>query len=271
MKLYTFVVLIGVFSVLFSCNNFKSDHPQTEITDQHATDLTAKSILQFAGVTDKNIPKYIKNTSLLYMLGELSFYVEKYSENGQIVLLIEHVYNGANSNSLKKYYFKNDSLILAITKSELTNDEGSIFKDERFYLRSNTAFKIENRTASAGGEINALAFIDSPLSEQKTADRTLLENVKTLNDVINRNEKFNVVFESITTYPDSRYIVLRSTDRNSYSASVLVQERDTFIDSLLNNPILFKDEKLNFKWVIKDREAIYVPVANNTSASGLNR
>jgi hypothetical protein len=271
MKLYTFLILIACFSVITSCNKFKSDHPQAEITDQYSTDLTSKSILNYADSIDKNLPRFTKTTSLVYMLGDLSFYVEKYSEFDKPILLVEHAFNGGVSNSLKKYYFKNDSLILENVQNQLANDDGSIFKDTRTYLRSNTVFKMENRTASAGAEITALPFNNVALSANKTADKTLLDKVKTLNDVINRNDRFDVVFESITTFPDARYIVLRSKIHNSYSASVLVQEKDAFIDSLLNDPMIFKEEQLNFKWIIKDKEAVYVPVANNTSASGLNK
>jgi len=271
MKLYTILILLAVFSAILGCNKFKSDHPQAEISDQYSTDLTAKSILHYADSIDKNLTHFTKTTSLVYMLGDLSFYVEKYSESDKPILMVEHAFNGGVSNSLKKYYFRNDSLILESVKNELANDEGSIFKDARTYLRSNTVFKVENRTASAGGEIKSLPFLDVPLSNNKTADKTLLDNVKTLNDVINRVDRFDVVFESITTFPDSRYIVLRSKIKNSYTASILVQEKDAFIDSLLNDPMIFKDEKLNFNWTIKDKEAIYVPVANNTSANGLNR
>ena len=95
--------------------------------------------------------------------------------------------------------------------------------------------------------------------------------MKTLNEVLEGKDKFEMVFDNITTYPDSRYIILKSKIQNSYSASILVKQRDQFIDSLLNDPIDFKAEKLNIKWIIEDREAVYVPVAKNTSASGLNK
>ena len=271
MKSVYFLILVGAFSTMLGCNKFKSDHPQAEILDQHATDLTAKSIKVYTDSIDKNIPSYQKQTSLVYRLGDLSFYVEKYSSNNQAVLMIEHASNGGISTSLKKYFFRNDSLILEEVKNELANDEGRIFKDTRTFLRSNTVFKIENRTASSAAAINKLPFNDVPLSKVNTPDDSYLENVSTLNDVINGSDKFEMVFENITTYPDSRYIVLRSKIQNSYTASILVRQKDNFVDSLLNDPINFKDQKLNFKWQVKDREAVYVPVANNTSASGLKR
>ncbi len=271
MKSVYFLILIAVFSTLFGCNKFKADHPQAEMSAEYATDLNAKTIINYADSIDKTLSHYTKTTSLVYMLGDLSFYVEKYGEADHPILLIEHAFNGGISNSLKKYYFKNDSLILENVKNELANDDGSIFKNSRTFLRSNTIFKKENKTATASTEINSMPFLDVPLSTDKTTDKALLDKVKTLNDVLDRNDRFDVVFESITTFPDSRYIVMRSKIQNSYSASILVQEKDAFIDSLLNDPMTFKDEKLKLNWVIKDREAIYVPVGNNTSANGLNR
>lgn len=271
MKLYTILILFILFSTTTGCNYFKSDHPQADISNSYTTDLNAKSILKYADSINNNLSNYTKVNSLVYMLGDLSFYVERYSEADKPVLFIEHAFNGGVSNSLKKYYLKNDSLILEVVKNQLANDDGSVFKDSRTFLRSNTIFKIENRTAAAGSEINSLPFLDVPLSADKTNDKTLLDNVNTLNEVINHADKFDVVFESITTFPDSRYIVLRSKIQNSYSARVLVKQKDAFIDSLLNSPSNFKDQKLNFTWTIKDKEAVYVPVANSTSASGLKR
>ncbi|TKC13116.1 hypothetical protein FA048_05755 [Pedobacter polaris] len=271
MKSVYFLVLISAFSTLLGCNKFKSDHPEAELTDQYATNLTAASILKYADQIDKNLLKLPKSTSLVYMIGDLSFYVEKYIENGKTVLITEHAYNGAASNSLKEYYFRNDSLILEKVKNELSNDDGLIIKNSRTFLRSNTVFKIERRTASSNDAINSLPYIDVPLSLNNKADKTFLENVKTLNEVLNGSDKFEMVFENITTYPDSRYIVLKSKNQNSYTASILVKNKDQYIDSLLNNPIDFKDQKLAIKWIVEDKEAVYVPVASNTSASGLNR
>lgn len=271
MKIVYFLVLISVFSTLLGCNKFKSDHPEAELTDIYASNLTAKTITQYSDQINQNLLKLKKSTSLVYMIGDLSFYVEKFTENDQTVLIVEHAYNGAASNTLKEYYFRNDSLIMEKVKNELSNNEGKIIKNTRTFLRNNTVFKIENRTASSIDAINSLPYIDVPLSLNNKADKTYLENVNTLNQVLNGTDKFEMVFESITTYPDSRYIILKSKNQNNYSSSLLVKERDPFIDSLLNNPIMFKDQKLNINWIIQDREAIYVPVGNITSANGLNR
>ncbi|RZJ74227.1 MAG: hypothetical protein EOO47_21470 [Flavobacterium sp.] len=271
MKLYTFLILIACFSTILGCNQFKSDHPEAALSDEFATDLTAKSIIEYSNQIDQKQLKLKKKTSLVYLLGDLSFYVEKFTENGNTVLITEHAYNGGASNTLKAYYFRNDSLVLEKVSNELSNNEGKIIKNSRTFLRSNTVFKTENRTAPAEDAAEALPYVDVPLSVSSKNDKTYLETVKTLNEVLEGKDRFDMVFENITTYPDSRYIILRSKVQNSYSASILVQQRDQLIDSLLNNPRDFKDEKLNLNWKVIDREAVYVPVANDTSAKGLNK
>jgi len=271
MKSVYFLILIGIFSTLLGCKQFKADHPQAGLGDEHATDLTAKSILHFVDSIEHNLTLFDKTTSLVYMLGDLSFYVEKYSSNNQPVLLIEHAFDGGISNNLKKYYFKNDSLIFEALRNQVSNDDGNVFKESRTYLRNNTVFRIEERTASAETEIRSLPFVNIPLSQNLSSDQSHLDNIKTLNDIVNGTDKFEMVFEGITTYPDSRYIMLRNKIQNNYTAGILVKEKDAFIDSLLNKPIDFKDQKLKLAWVIKDREAVYVPVASNTSANGLKR
>jgi len=271
MKTVYFLAVACLFSTILGCNKIKSDHPQAGLGDEFATDLNAKTIVGYADSIDKILPTLSKRTSLVYMLGDLSFYVESYSDNNRTVLLVEHANNGGINSNLKKYYLRNDSLVLQSNSTMLAADDGHVFKDSRTFLRNNTIFKIDSRTASAGGEIKSLPFIDIPLSKNPKSDKSILDNIASLNDVLAGTDKFDMVFENITTYPDSRYIVLKSKMQNGYSASILVNEKDGFIDSLLNNPIQFKNQKLDIDWVVKDQEAIYVPVAKNTSASGLNR
>jgi hypothetical protein len=256
MKLYSFLLLTVFLTSIFGCNRFKADHPQANLTDENkTTDLTASTIIHYTDSVDKNLQQFTKTESLVYMLGDLSFYVEQYGNT----LFVERAYNGAESNSLKKYYFRNDSLLLFTTKQELSNEDGTLFKEERVYLRNHTVFKKDSRTAVSAAALKSLAFIDIPLSDNVSPDKIYLNNVSSLQNALKGDDKFDMIFESIRTYPDSRYITLRNKEQNGYSASVLVKERDAFIDSLLNYPMLFKDKELKFKWKVIDREAVYVP------------
>lgn len=255
---YAFVLMVLLISQI-GCKQFKSDHPQATLNDAFATDLTPKSIAKYTDSIDKTITQLNKTTSLLYFLGDVSFYAEKYTGNNGTVLMVEHAFNGGNSKSLKKYYFRNDSLILERVSTEIDNGDGMIFKDSQTFLRSNTVFKTESRTSPALTTLRSMPFVDVPLSQNQTPDQSYLNDVNSLNEVINGQNKFDMVFDNITTYPDSRYIILKSKNQNGYMATVLVREKDALIDSLLNDPINFKDQKLKIRWEIKDHEAVYVP------------
>ncbi|WP_143095961.1 hypothetical protein [Pedobacter insulae] len=258
--MYRLLLITVILTTAVSCNPFKSDHPQASLSDENkTTGLTAPSILRYADSVDKMLNQLPKSQSLVYMLGDLSFYVEKYGTT----LFVERAYNGAESNSLKKYYFRNDSLMLFKSSQELANEEGTVFKDERVYMRNHTVFKKDSRTAVSASALKSLAFIDVPLTDNVSPDKIYLNDVEALQQALDGVGKFDMIFESISTYPDSRYITLRNKDQNGYAASVLVKERDSFIDSLLNYPMLFKDKKLNFKWEVVDGEAVYVPVSGN--------
>ncbi|RZK40443.1 MAG: hypothetical protein EOO90_14820 [Pedobacter sp.] len=256
MKTYILFIIVLTLFTLNGCNQFKSDHPQTKLSDPHqTTDANAENILEYQKDVENNIKSAQAQQSLVYMLGDLSFYVESYGDN----ILIEHAYNGGESTSLKKYYFRNDSLLLYQTRSELASDDNTVFKDERVYMRNHTVFRIDGRMAASESTVEELPFIDIPLSQNPNPDKNYLDNVTVLRDVLRGENKFEMLFESIRTFPDARYITLRSREQNGYTASILVKERDAFIDSLLNYPNLFKDKRLQINWEIKDREAVYLP------------
>lgn len=257
-KTVLFSILFSILTTTFGCNPFKSEHPQSKLPNEYDSNLTAQSIVAYADSINGTLGQLSKETSLVYLTGELSFYVERFKRGEQTLLLIEHSDSGGANKSLKRYYFKNDSLILEVNHTEFANESGKSYKDSRVFLRNNTVFKTENRTAANSASINTLPFIDVPLSQNTTADQTYLSNVAALNDVVEGKDKFAMVFENITTYPDSRYIILRGKIQKNYMSSILVPERDVFIDSLLDMPIIFKDKTLNIRWDVRDHEAVYV-------------
>ncbi len=260
---------------LYSCT-LKSDHPQADLLkDQSSTGMNDKLISEFAETADQSIGTFERKYSLIYLLGDNSLYVEQYTKAPDTKIYYEYASNGSASNTLSKYYFKNDSLVLIETNSKQNigsienQDSDQVFKDTRIYLRNNTVFKKENRTAISSSALKTLPYL-SVSSDKQAAEESYFDNIKVLDDAIRQTNKFEMVFDNITTYPDSRYLILKSKIPNSYRASILVENRTGFIDSLLNNPSVFKDEKLNFKWKIKENEAVYIP-AGTTSASGLNK
>lgn len=266
--LYSVIILL-----LFQGCNFKSKHPQAEITDgDAATGMNDKSILIFSSAVDRHINNFKKEYSLVYMSGDLSMYAEKYSQYNDGMLYKTFSANGTTSDMVKSYYFKNDSLILVKERSKILSAEGQILKDTRTYIRNNITFKIDSRTASSPEAIRTLPYLLIQPSDNKYPSENYIDDIKAMDDAISGTDKFEMVFQNITTYPESRYIMLKSKIQSTYTASILVKEKDPFIDSLLDVPSIFKDEKLKLKWKIEEKEAVYVPVADTiTSANGLNK
>jgi hypothetical protein len=272
MKTINSLILLISTIALFSCTS-KSDHPQADlIPDGSSTEITDKSILSFSDSINKNINSFEKRYSLVYMLGDNSLYVERYNNQSGDKIYFEHLNNGTSSTILNKYYFKSDSLVFIESSSKQIMENGPIFKDIRIYLRNNTAFKKEDRTAASLAAIKTQPYLLVQNPDAHAAEESYFEKINVLNDAIAQHNKFEMVFDNVATYPDTRFLILKSKIPNNYTASVMVQNKTDFIDSLLNQASTFKNEKLNFKWVIKDNEAIYVPERDSvTSASGLNR
>jgi hypothetical protein len=272
MRIKNSLMLVLCVSTLFSCNS-KSDHPQARLLeDGSSTSLNDKSILSFADSLNRNLSSLKKTISLIYMLGDNSLYVERYTDANGDKVYYEQINNGSANSTLNKYYFKNDSLMLISSYSKQILENGPIFKDTRVYLRNNTAFKKENRTASSAAAIQTLPYLLIQDVDSHAAEESYFEKIKNLNDAISQTNKFEMVFDNITTYPDSKSLMLKSKIRNSYTANVTIANKSPFIDSLLNNSSIFENEKLKFNWIVKDNEAVYVPERDSvTSASGLNK
>jgi hypothetical protein len=268
-----YLLCLGVLLLTFqSCNYFKPKHPQADLPEDGSTGMTEKTILNFAGSIDRTLKNFKKEISLVYTTGDISMYVEKYSEYNNGMLYNIYSANGNISNTVKSYYFKNDSLILVKEQSNIRNEEGDVYKDIRTYLRNNVTFRIDSRTAASEEAIQTLPYLLVQPAENKYPQESFAADIKGINDAILGADKFEMVFDNITTYPESHYINLKNRRLNTYKAAILVNTKDAYIDSLLSMPALFKDEKLKLKWNIVDNEAVYVPVADTTtSASGLNR
>lgn len=273
MKTIRFLCSVILLVTLYSCNYFKSNHPQAALPgEEGATGMTDKSILNYSATIDRTLSNYKKQFSLIYLSGDLSVYAEKYSTYGDGKLYKTYTANGSISNSVKSYYFKNDSLILVKEQDKIMNDGVEVYKNIRSYLRNNVTFKMDSRTASSGEALSKLPYLLIQPAENKYPEEDYAGDIKSMDDAIAGTDKFEMVFDNITTYPDAHYIFLKSKGPSNYKASLLVNTRDAFIDSLLNYPAVFKDEKLSLRWTIKDKEAIYVPVdSTRTSASGLKR
>jgi hypothetical protein len=246
-------------------------HPQASLINQNsATAITEQSILLLADSIDKEDANMEKRTSLVYQMGDMSMYAEQYSTNGKTIMLAEYTNNAGINNSTKKFYFKNDSLVYVKENNTNLKDGKNNYENVRTFLRNNIPFKKEARASNSLSVLNSESFQALKPAEIKNTNFT--EAIATINDAINGTNMFDLVFDDIIKMPNETRIVLKAKSPGLYNSNIIVKETDNYIDSILKDPLLFKEQKLNLRWRVADKEAIYVPVdAGKTSAKGLKR
>ena len=262
---FSFSALIGISG----CSQ-QPKHPQADLISQAAaTAMTDKTIGVLADSIDANLNQLEKQSSLVYLQGEQSMYAERYSANGKAILYVEQRDNGLINRQTKKYYFKNDSLILVQESKKINND----YTDTRIFLRNNIAFRKEQRQANSSSALQTKPYLSlKSIKDNSLKEDDYKQNIRTLDEAIAGNNQYEMLFDQFIEIPGENIIQLKSKAQNGYTASILVKDPDAFIDSLKNNPKSFRNEKLNFKWKVEDKEAVYVPVAAKvTSAKGLNK
>ncbi|MBB2149837.1 hypothetical protein [Pedobacter gandavensis] len=265
---------IPLLLILLSCNQ-QPKHPQANLIKQSsATAMTDESILQYVDSINAHLAALEKQSSLIFLQGEQSMYVEKYNANGKPVLYEQNLDNKLISNRSTKYYLKNDSLLF-LQETIKTNNGAT---ETRHYFRNNIAFKKEQRTAPSYAALKKQPFLavtassTTPATTPAQTTGNEEKQLKIMEDAIGQKGPFALFFEGFIDIPEESIIQLKGSDRNGYTANVIVRTTDALIDSLQRQPSKFKNEKLNFKWEISDKEAVYVPVgANITSAKGLNK
>lgn len=263
-------LLLLLLPILFSCTQ-NSKHPQADLINRNIpVAVTEQSIVHFADSVDASLITMEKRSSLVYYLDETSLYVEKYSMNGVPVLYRAFINNEGISSLVNNFYFNNDSLILVTESKKQRKQNTEVLEEIRTFFRNNIAFRKDIRTALSSSTLKDKQF--SPLKHINLSTDNYASNIKTFNDAIEGNEKFDLVFDSFLSAPDEKYILLKSKIPNGYNANILVTQSDSFTDSLMIDPMLFKNTKLNINWKIENKEAVYVPVAASvTSAKGLKR
>jgi hypothetical protein len=234
------------------------------------TGMNEESIREFSTHLDETTGQLNKTYSLVYTTGDGSMYVEQYANAEGDRLLLEHT-NSDLGNAVRKYYFKKDSLILVSAHNIQNTEKGKVVSDTKTYLRNFVVFKRAGRTAASEQAIQALPFLPVKNEEGNTTE-DFRAHIRTLQDALQQKDKFDVVFDNVTTYPDAAFVMLKSREQNGYKASVRLTGKDQYVDSLINYPENFRNERLNLKWTVSNGTAIYVPEeSTSTSASGLKR
>ncbi|MDB5020245.1 MAG: hypothetical protein JWQ28_1372, partial [Pedobacter sp.] len=149
MKLPINLICLILTLTAFSCKNKKAAHPQSELGEvTSSTGMNEKSILEFSRNLDKSTTNMNKAFSLVYTNGDQLLYVEKFSNPAGDQLYIEREKSDLE-NSINRYYFKRDSLVLIFNTTIQNTEEGKIFKDTKTYLRNYVVFKKSERTATS--------------------------------------------------------------------------------------------------------------------------
>lgn len=269
------LIFAGSIQLLSSCQNFKSDHPQSQLVGQSSeTSMTAESVIAFAEDIEHSKDNLKKLSSLVYQRGQEKLFVEHYfNDHGDQVYIENQQPESTMERSSRRFYLKNDSLVLVTENKIESGSTGKVYLESRTYLRNYTVFKREAKSASNLSALTASAYQEQDI-KLETADYKT--DMARLRDALNRSGDFKLVFDKITEYPDASFMELKNKSPNGYTATVELQSKDAFIDSLKRDPLHFRENKLNFNWKVEGMDAIYVPsgspsVSISTSASGLNR
>jgi hypothetical protein len=264
-------VLLFILSILFFSCQQGPKHPQAELLSQASpTAMNQQEIIQYADSIEAGLGVLDKAVSLIYLSGENFFYIEKYSINGKPLIMVKQSKNEGISSSTEKYYFKNDSLVLIRKIASSTKPSTEAVKNKRIFIRNNVPFKEDLRSAANQNDLAKLPFQE--YRNAKMPSTNYGDSLVVLNDAIAGVNNFEMVFDQYIAAEAGSYLLLKSKLPGGYTASVKVNERDPFIDSVETDPLVFKDTKLSFKWALKNNEALYIPVpVEVTSAKGLNK
>lgn len=273
MKISGYFFFSAVLLMMYSCSQAPK-HPQAGYIQQPAaTAMTEESINLLGDSIDSGISRFEKQTSLVFQSDEHSMYVERYSYNGKPAMYISNVDDVSKGNIQQRYYFKNDSLMLVREHKRSGNGTDERFTDTYTYLRNNIPFKVSSRSAENENELIRKPFRSIKATPADNEHKGVFqESVQLFEDALQQKNKFDMRFSDYIASGEESYIQLKSSVQNGYTASVVVDAKDAFIDSLINIPSRFRNEKIRLQWKVMDQQAIYVPVAARvTSARGLKR
>lgn len=212
--------------------------------------LDEESINGYADSVKLHLSGFEKRESLVFSREEYSFYVTRYSSNGDPVLYIEHA--DGEMGSVEKYYYVDQQLLLLVVEDIFNSYESPRYSSKREYFRNDVLFHTDIKSAD-----DEATFRKAPHEKTDGSKRDVPEILDNLEKAINREGEFDLTFEGITEYPRARYIVLSKNELKSYRAVIRVDKEDDFIRELVTNTEKYKRSPLKINWIIKDGEAVY--------------
>jgi hypothetical protein len=248
----TFLTSIAAMCVAISCNNggVKEKHPQAKMGAAKSVFRDENSINSYADSINLNISQFEKRESLVFNDAEYSFYVTRYSSNGNPVLYIEH--GDGEMGSVEKYYYIDHHQLLLIIENVFNSYESPRYQSRREYYRNDVLFYANSKSAD-----DEVSFKAAKHQKAESKKRNVGEILGNLESAIENKGEFDLTFEGITEYPKARYIVLSKRELKSYRAVIRVEDEDELIRELVTNAEKYKGSSLSFNWKIKDGEAIY--------------
>lgn len=247
LKYLTLIILL----ILSSCTK-STDQVKTSINSASGEAIKQK-ILSFSKNVDSLSRESIKQESLIYTLGDYSFYVSRYLKDSQISLYIEHGHRLGYGEIENRYYLKEGKVVLFIHDIYRSKDE-LVFKTVRTFYQNGEVLFSDQKTAKTK---EGLAKINYQTNDTPYAN--VAGDMQKLNDAIYQRGRFDLILEGITQYPKAQYLILSQNIFNAYRAALLIEKKDILIDLITNNPDKYRGRKLKVRWNIKDKnQAVYV-------------
>ncbi|PWG81008.1 hypothetical protein [Pararcticibacter amylolyticus] len=244
-------IIAGIIVCIISCNKLQSDHPQAKLAPE-ANTLSEEDIKMYEDSVNLILPELQKQESLVYEQGDNSFYVIKYSHNGEPVLYVENEDNGEYGKSEKRYYLKERRLLLYTENTQSYNTSERLMQN-RLYFRGNTLFSSLQKTGP-----DAKSLHSETLKAFTPKEREQYLEIPEMEDALNQRGKFNLVFDGITQYPKARFLILSRGEFNSYRAVLRIEKEDELINELSSDPSRYTGTKFDLNWQINSEgEAVY--------------
>ncbi|TZF83045.1 hypothetical protein FW774_12130 [Pedobacter sp. BS3] len=231
-----------------SCKYFKPNHPQAEL--QANESLNEATINTYVDSVNATLNQAEKTSSLVYTLGDSSFYVTRYTYNNAPVLYEETCDKAELGYSKRRYYLKDNRVIFYSENSKATPSDKP-YRIIKEYYRNDVMFYAEEKQGTEQ-DIASLPFTETNVATAQSQTR-----LARYEDALNQRGKFDLFFEGITEYPKARYLILSRKEINAYRAPVLIPDDDDLIREIAGNPNKYRGEKLYLTWKIVNGEAVY--------------
>jgi hypothetical protein len=240
--------------LITSCDRLYSNY-LADSTDINASGQLSNEyeIFRFANSVDAQLSQCSLEKSMIYTLGDYSFYIEKYLSKGRPVLYVEKQIS-EKFGTLVKYCYVKDLKPIFLSEKEFFSNREKPHSVTNTFFKDGTAFSSETKSASTLQEINLAMF---QKAEVKKHNKTI--GIEFFEDAIAKRGKFDLLFDRITQCPKAKYLILSRSEANSFRVPVKVEKEDEFIRAISTDPGSFRGARLDIRCKINhNNELVYV-------------